>query len=133
MCSSLLQWSLDLYQAEKRITGVKLGKFTKLTTILTQNDNFDLPWQFLIHSSLHNSYSQTLVILFSVLDKSRDPGANWSKLEPHVGHLSALSLLRQFTIDEKHIEERDNQIIFNDLSWNKDSLTNFMISSSKAG
>ena len=55
------------------------------------------------------------------------------KLEPHVSHLSALSLLRQFTIDEKHIEERDDQIIFNDLSWNKDSLTNFMISSSKAG
>ena len=47
--------------------------------------------------------------------------------------ISALSLLRQFTIDKKHIEERDDQIIFNDLSWNKDSLTNFMISSSKAG
>ena len=49
------------------------------------------------------------------------------------GLVSALSLLRQFTIDEKHIEERDDQIIFNDLSWNKDSHTNFMISSSKAG
>ena len=49
------------------------------------------------------------------------------------GLVSALSLLRQFTIDKKHIEERDDQIIFNDLSWNKDSLTNFMISSSKAG
>ena len=88
---------------------------------------------FLNHSALQNSYPQTLVILFSALNKSRDPGANWSKLEPHVGHLSALTLLRQFTIDNKHIEERDDQIIFDDLSWNKDSLTNFMISSSKAG
>ena len=44
-----------------------------------------------------------------------------------------LSLLRQFTIDEKNIEERDDQIIFNEFSWNKDSLTNFIISSSKSG
>jgi hypothetical protein len=50
-----------------------------------------------------------------------------------VDHFSALSLLRQFTIDKKHIEELDDQIIFDDLSWKKDSLTNFMISSSKAG
>ena len=38
----------------------------------------------------------------------------------------SLSLLRQFTIDEKHIEEREDQIIFNEFSWNKDSLTNFI-------
>jgi len=38
----------------------------------------------------------------------------------------SLSLLRQFTIEGKHIEERDDQIIFNEFSWNKDSLTNFI-------
>jgi len=38
----------------------------------------------------------------------------------------SLSLLRQFTIDEKHIDERDDQIIFNEFAWNKDSLTNFI-------
>ena len=38
----------------------------------------------------------------------------------------SLSLLRQFTIDEKNIEEREDQIIFNEFSWNKDSLTNFI-------
>ena len=44
-----------------------------------------------------------------------------------------LSLLRQFTIDDKNIEERDNQIIFNEYSWNNYSLTNFINSSSKSG
>jgi len=38
----------------------------------------------------------------------------------------SLSLLRQFTIEGKNIEEREDQIIFNEFSWNKDSLTNFI-------
>ena len=38
----------------------------------------------------------------------------------------SLSLLRQFTIEDKPIEERDDQIIFNEFAWNKNSLTNFI-------
>ena len=38
----------------------------------------------------------------------------------------SLSLLRQITIEDKPIEERDDQIIFNEFSWNKNSLTNFI-------
>ena len=39
----------------------------------------------------------------------------------------SLSLLRQFTIDGKPIEERDDRIIFGEFSWKIDSLTNFVI------
>ena len=39
---------------------------------------------------------------------------------------NALTLLRQFTIDGKHIEEREDHIIFGEFSWKKDSLTNFV-------
>ena len=39
----------------------------------------------------------------------------------------ALTLLRQFTIDGKNIEERDDHIIFGEFSWKIDSLTNFVI------
>jgi len=43
----------------------------------------------------------------------------------------ALTLLRQFTIDGKHIEERDDHIIFGEFSWKIDSLTNFVIYSAE--
>ena len=39
---------------------------------------------------------------------------------------NALTLLRQFTIDGKHVEEREDHIIFGEFSWKKDSLTNFV-------
>lgn len=43
----------------------------------------------------------------------------------------SLSLLRKFTIEDKHVEAKDGQIIFDDLSWDKDSLTNWSISYGK--
>merc|ERR1739846_62662 len=43
----------------------------------------------------------------------------------------SLSLLREFTIEGKHIEAKDGQITFDELSWNKDSLTNWYISYGK--
>ena len=43
----------------------------------------------------------------------------------------SLSLLRQFTIEGKHIEEREDAIIFNEFSWLKTSLTNFVIYSAE--
>ena len=51
MCSSLVQLapgSRDLSQAEKRITVMlyKAEQIPKMTTILTQNDNFVHPGQF---------------------------------------------------------------------------------------
>ena len=56
--------------------------------------------------------------------KKQDPWKRQWKLYRIMA--DSLSLLRQFTIDEKHIEEREDQIIFNEFSWNKDSLTNFI-------
>ena len=65
ICSSFQQLadeSRDLSQAEKKITVVKDEQIHKMTTIFTQNGNFEF-------------------ILFSASDKSRDSSANSSKLE----------------------------------------------------
>jgi len=42
-----------------------------------------------------------------------------------------LELLRQFTIDNKEIKERDDKIIFDEIGWNKNTLTNFIITYGK--
>ena len=39
----------------------------------------------------------------------------------------ALSILREYNIGKKTIEEQDNHIIFGDFSWPKDVKTNYMI------
>ena len=65
MCSkkkSLALESHNLSRAEKEITACKAEQIHKMTTIFTQNDNFEF-------------------ILFSASDKSRDSSANSSKLE----------------------------------------------------
>ena len=75
MCSSLLQLvrgSRDLSQAEKRIAVRKTEQFTKWQL-------FSLKMTKFIQDSFDEHY--ITVILFSALDKSRDPGANWKKLE----------------------------------------------------
>ena len=38
----------------------------------------------------------------------------------------SLSLLRQYTIDGKTIEERDGHVVFGEFSWPATSLTNFV-------
>jgi len=43
----------------------------------------------------------------------------------------SLTLLRQYTIDGKPIEERDDHIIFGEFSWPANSLTNFIIYSAE--
>ena len=83
MCSSLLQLapgSRVFSQAEKIINKyVKLSKLKKNDTQnCRDNEQSCKFWVkivvefFLIWSALHNSY---------LWDKSRDPGANWRKLE----------------------------------------------------
>ena len=47
-----------------------------MTIIFTENDNFVHLGQICEFAQLYIT-----VILFSAWDKSRDPGANWSKLE----------------------------------------------------
>ena len=76
ICSSLLQLasgSRDLSQAEKLITFMQAEQIQKMTTLFIQ-DNFES--YFFQFAPFY-----TRIIPFSVWDKSRDPGANWSKLE----------------------------------------------------
>ena len=80
MCSSWIQLapgSRELSQAEKRITAEQIHK---MTTISTQNDNFDHRGQFWL---LFFEFAPLLItlILLSAWDKSSDLGANSSKLE----------------------------------------------------
>ena len=70
MCSSLLYLaagSRDLSQTKKRIIAMQ--------TIFAQNDNFVHPGQFWM-SFCDFAQLFITVILFSVWDKSRDPGAS---------------------------------------------------------
>jgi hypothetical protein len=39
----------------------------------------------------------------------------------------ALSVLRQYTIEKKEIQEKDDQIIFCDFAWPKTAKTNYLI------
>ena len=74
-----IMWYVHL-KLRRFINDVKSEQIHKMTTIFTQNDNFVLPGQFWVPFF---EFAQLYIIVFllSSWDKSRDPGANWSKLE----------------------------------------------------
>ena len=74
--------SCDLSQAEKRMPKcfVKLSKFTEWHSKLSWMNKVVILSENSYHFGQFAQLYMT-IILFSAWDKSRDPGANWSKLE----------------------------------------------------
>ena len=77
MCSSLLQLAAEPHDLSQEVLAEQIDKNS---TIFTQKDNFVQPRQYSV-SFCEFAQLNIKNIVFSAWKKSRDPGANWRKLE----------------------------------------------------
>ena len=95
MCSSLLMDYVIYLKLRREKTLAE--QINKMTATFTQNDNFVHPGQFWV-SFCEFAQLYTTVIVFSAWVRSRDPWANWSKLE----HMQTNYLISSWEARKNH-------------------------------